>query len=1231
MSKKIVEFINKTNNEAGKRIEFENTWRYVINKKYGAIRYAKNQPGVEFYKVLTEDINELGKNNQWIGWQCKWFDTNNAKLEPGHIQQIKNSIRTTKEHLPEITRWYLCTPQTLATDTQRKIESVGKEYGMEILFWDGEILDDIASSISPISFELLSGEFTIDREELDKLLDRKTMRADPTWSNIPHIKNKIETLANEVLGEDCFRLCSKQINEIKALLKKSKNTLDKTDYHSLEILLGNIDKLEHPGTWSNKDLLTKTLSNSASYRFLYNFIRKYQYTEISSNVKKIVNKFVEVNDIIAQKIEFLKTNFISIIGKAGTGKTNTIISIVNGNKHRLPGILTFAKDLSESDTVDSFFQKHVKFESHNSIKCFSDLLNALELVGIKSDCRIPIVIDAINESPYQKQWKDLLIEISQIIKNYSRIVLIYTSRDKINLPHTVMQLNTKMFTDWEVFKNRYFEHFKIKHIGPKDYFLPEDFPLAIRLFCEHTNKSRDKTVTVQSIDWQVSYYLEDKIDTVINNLANNKRVDTTIDAAYVRKILIRIGALFLKSKGLPISKLNLLKSLKEISSDVNDVTLELLKSEDLLTINVDDEDRYSVDIAYQRLGGFLIANFLIERKSIAQFSETALLDEISSHQWSEDIWLALTYLFHKRKQLNLFHILPKDYRHYSLEHIAKIDKKYISSNRDVDLIHKYLSKLETTETLSKTREVWLEPGHPCNFNCVSNLLSKLSFSELNLKWCEYIRKNEQWFSQLLLGINNNRPYLEPPVEKILLNFLPWIFSSTHLEFPTQSYYILLQIGKKDPANFLSEITQHFKNIDQRILEYLLCCGYSASLYAPTTEKLQNSIKTIISEARNTFLNPQSNNFTSNIVLLRIIHLFETRLNKLTGNVPKPFEVNSMEWPYGASKNESLYDEFIVNNIFIKSTLLEDLEFHLESQTPEQIVWHLLGRVADLGWSEKKFKEIDNAIRDNSSRCYSINQFATYFQKYFSTSAKEFIGILPNTKIFPKTPRPYIEYPKEIKLTTHALTEKNFPDIDWHEGIMHLNLSSLEKALTEQLEGIVDSTEWKLVHAHFNDSSIPYSRNLYAHFKSFLVNTAAITCADWWYLTNYPGTSEKYLCEGPDLTVPINNKLCCPFLIEFKPIGEKDCIFLDASFTKKNFWKFNFEDFSYYQDDKQMTKYIFTTWPNSSCKCEFLFIRRNWLTDFLKKEGLFLLHSCLVENNKCPNVRDEWRSVVHFSI
>lgn len=215
-----------------------------------------------------------------------------------------------------------------------------------------------------------------------------------------------------------------------------------------------------------------------------------------------------------------------------------------------------------------------------------------------------------------------------------------------------------------------------------------------------------------------------------------------------------------------------------------------------------------------------------------------LINRSTEHPLFDDILRTICILLIKKDGIFLFNIL-KDNRtkKYSIESLFEINAQYIKKHEE--LIKPFLKKefLENNQThlLDLAKNIELDNKHPLNFNLWSCWLNKLSMSQRDLSWSEYIRKKSwhenSYFAKFIKyfeseckkeGESSSRAHVA--AKKIM-----WILTTNIRKLRDEATRALYYYARKHPKEFLELLKYSLKINDPYVSERMLAVSYGLAM------------------------------------------------------------------------------------------------------------------------------------------------------------------------------------------------------------------------------------------------------------------------------------------------------------------------------------------------------------------------------------------------------------------
>ena len=185
---------------------------------------------------------------------------------------------------------------------------------------------------------------------------------------------------------------------------------------------------------------------------------------------------------------------VAVTGVAGAGKSQMAGRIASGFGASPVSILLHGHQFGHPITLPDLVRQADRVEA------VGQFLEGLQAAAVTSGARVPIVIDALDDSDEPSEWQAVLREFQAALTEYPGVVAIVTVRNTFTtsvLPETTPTLRLSGF-EREVREavERYFAYYRIEaDLARADLRAFQD-PLFLRIFCDATNPTRAAPVQV---------------------------------------------------------------------------------------------------------------------------------------------------------------------------------------------------------------------------------------------------------------------------------------------------------------------------------------------------------------------------------------------------------------------------------------------------------------------------------------------------------------------------------------------------------------------------------------------------------------------------------------------------------------------------------------------------------------------------------------------------------------
>ncbi|MCZ0866491.1 hypothetical protein O0V09_14865 [Dasania sp. GY-19] len=1145
--------------------KFEKLCRGVVRRNFGSLgplHELKNQPGVEFYIKLNNDHPRLAKRNDTVGWQNKWFGYKaNGELTNTAKQQIIHSLDKTKEHVSHINHWFLWTHQTLAKCDQEWFYDLQSNYGFTLHLWNQHDLDELLSGPALDLRNSYFGELALTNEMLLEQHEKSIAPIKTRWLHEVHQRMDAELQVRKVLGEkeawDTFKNIADDLDEVSETIESSINKPEYSRWSDeLKVFHAHcVNLLEHCEIF-NKDIsgddiqdVMATIGEVDSRPKLE--IQRTLIQLRSGNLPlslTITNALAYIKDIknlFRSAVELLSQQFIAIMADAGGGKTQLAVELTVQTPDRPAGIFILGRSLKKDMTLDDIAHRFTFYQKQ--VNNFEALISAVNSAGERSSRRLPIVIDGLNEAQDPREWKHLFESILPVLKKYPNVVLVCTLRTsekgyenyyrpnrrqrydgregsaQQSLPESAFEILSEGYGEALTHKAiaDYFRFYKIKadpFTAPLNFF---SHPLNLKIFCEVTNRKAENEIRVPHFPSSIYSLFREQIDHTANSIASLTNLKQRYLVDDVKKAIYFLGECIWENNTRSIAEDVFRDKAKLPLNDWDSDMVNLLAQEGII-FRDEGSKKFSYELTpvYDRLGGFIVAEYLLGKNSGESLSEwvthTDVIEKIfgevsDQHPLSQDILHALVVLIPKTiNREQLWKVLPEDYQSVALALTPLIDKNDICTetldNYKSLITHEGLSTRDIEQLLTLKYAV----EHPLNAELFNEILFNLSVSDRDLSWTEYIRsQSSEIISALkdhLINIKSGAKF-SPETIRLRMIFFSWHLTSTVIELRDCATELLYHVGQQDPGLMFELTLEQLSVNDPYVSERLLASSYALATvlvnlpgYGDVVinygEKLYN--KMFVINASNATPHLLAREYASCTLKLIAFHYPSSTQNLDRSLFLRPFpEMPRRVWGC-IKKDEEEYSRYNspfrmdFENYTIGRLVKDRGNYDYSHEGYKVARCNILWRVNELGWSHDLFEKVEESIesdRHHFSRSRR-SRIERYGKKYSWIAYYELAGQLSDdsrlesydearftTDIDPFFP----DQVKTSELGTHEfLSDESMATKDW---ILETEIPDLSRIL----EIKVDDHDWVLLYGFNSEESKKLDRNFYCSLDTAFVS------------------------------------------------------------------------------------------------------------------------------------------------
>ena len=1011
---------------------FENLCRALIRLHfggYGQFAALKNQPGVEFHLKLSGNCPALGGPPRWYGWQCKLHErTSTGDLRAATRRDIEDSLEKAEKYLPNLTDWVLWTPYTLHKKDQEWFESLETKF--ELHQWVKEDIEIYLSGPGQILRGTYFGDLVVTPEELEQRHREAIQPIREQWLEPVHQSVDAERIMRRMLGEpgswtqliavgkrltkgvdvisDNFSVTSSESEKTITSFVAACSAFADTLLHFHEILAkGDLDVIQQK-LGERKTLIDAQVSATPRRLRTWNL-------PIALDATNALDDMRIAQELLDEVEEFLGVGLVAVLADAGGGKTQIAAQLTAPQEGRPAGILLHGRDLHKGQTLDDL-ARHFSING-NPLTSMKRLLASLDAAGKRAGCRLPVIIDGLNEAENPKDWKAPLAILKKTVKGYPNVLVVCTLRTGehrrgdqmwgeqpqtnaresfavMALPDSVRMVESEGFGgDVDDAIEKYFNYF---NINPGDTEIPVEFlqhPLTLRIFCQVTNPNRESEVKIDHIPASLSPLFEKYVANACERISQMPNLSYSYSATEVELAIHRFGLELWKVKKREVGEAGYRTAVSDITRLWDSSIVNLLAQEGIVFRNPGAEPgEYVITPAYDALGGYIVANSLLVKhasdRAFEWFKDPEVIASFAgdnSHELAFDIFKSLVALAPRRMYgSQLWKGVTDPFLNAALRFTTGLEAKYL----DKDTVNALLALLidnpkERPRLFPRLHETRGAPNHPFNSEFLDSALRAMPIPERDLSWTEWVRgtRPERFNDLLSIELRWKEDITRrTPSDRLRAKWVMWFLTSTDRELRDVATRALYWYGRGAPADLFEESLESLGINDPYVPERMLAASYGVTMARHVDIGDQSFVSiTLPKLARGLYDSMCSKGapFGTTHYLMRE---YATRIIEIASlhhpDLFSPAELEGSKPPftYGGLRNWGENKASREENHTLASPFHMDFEnYSLGSLVPDrgnydykhegyrkvraQVLW----RIEQLGWSSELFKDIDSSI------------------------------------------------------------------------------------------------------------------------------------------------------------------------------------------------------------------------------------------------------------------------------
>ncbi|MFI1952846.1 NACHT domain-containing protein [Streptomyces xinghaiensis] len=1041
---------------------FEALTRAIVSRRYGALgtmRERRNQPGVEFY-LHVDYPGALGGPGRVWGWSCKWFILNSKnELSAGQRKQIEESLSKAIAHVDGLTDFVLCLPERPAKGDEEWINGLGRQ-GVSVKLWSTENYDDQLAGHDELRSTFF-GELALTPDVLAQAHKRSVAPIEARWTPRLHTSHHVEhRIDRALLRPASFEWLQQRTDDIAARIQALRAAIDGlgNTFHpdaveiadDLDRFVDDLREVLDAGRslrpWEVRERLADQRPPATSPRTLRRLVLRLRKRGLPEALL-VTGLGAEIRDIV-QWLHDTRADteapLLAVIAAAGQGKTHLAAQMTSPNDQPTAGVFIQGGNLPARGTLDDLARRIPGLK----VDYFEDLLEALNSAGSRAGCRIPLIIDGLNEAERPSQWRTLLAGLAPALGAYPHVAVIVTLREALAdraLPQDTVLLELEwQRAEVDDILRVYFRHYLI---NPADAWLPMgEFhnPLFVRMYCEAANHARRVPVGVEALPQSLIGVFELYRKGVVERLAQDPaRIPVPADQIQRRLTALARHLWTHSLRRLPFDEARRILDADQTNWDES-LLRRLAEEGVIFREEIRGSDDTECGFVFDRLAGYLIADAILVRIPPAdvneQLAEAALWQSLlgdQAHPLGEDILIGLISLLPRRfTRHHLWRVAPDEHRALVLAQELTTESDFLD-DETVDalataLVTAHPSKRKGRPAFGRLWEIRRSAPHRLNAVFLDRVLRQLPLPERDLRWTEWARGQapgrltvdleraiDRWSGSSNRAESDDLDALA----------IAWLLTSTDTSMRDLATKALQRYGRPEPKRLFDLAARMLDIDDPYVIERVVAAAFgavSAHQMPDPGGPLEGALRDWLVQLRDRFVNGGTTPTSHEQLRGHVRATYEFAGVLHPAAVPEgvdafaprfaavaPAEVMEDDDPNAEECARTFGMDF--ENYIIGAAINGRDNYDFSHPDYRRARAEVMARVWELGWREKEFGSVDQSIAANAERPYSSKRrVERYGKKYGWVAYHEMVGRLVDVG---RAPAPFGD------------AERLMPDID----------------------------------------------------------------------------------------------------------------------------------------------------------------------------------------------------------
>lgn len=1094
--------------------------------RYGRFAATAQQPGVEFHLNIDGPGCSLGDRGRWYGWQCKWWDLpSGTAMGATRKKDVLASISATKRHVPGITDWVLWTRRPLTHGDQEWF--YGLDAGMRLHLWTEDNLDQLLVGDAALLREAYFGDLILTSDRLAHAHQRAAAAAGDRWTPEVHQPSDAERHLRRMLAErdpwEHLKNAGSDINRFAAAVTEASATLDEPlasdvaaivatggavaqllddAYQQLRAgdatMLASVGREPTPGPPPASPVVLRRLRG-----------RQHPAAPSLTNLIAFIREALPlVEDVQA----YLTTSLAVVAGDAGYGKTQLAAQITASTAARPAGVLLYGRHLTRQGTLDDLARQFTV--GGTQIDSFEALLAAVDAAAARARCRLPVVIDGLNEAEDPIAWPPLLRTLLVMLERYPSVLVISTVRSEfldLAIPDEVhdILIVDGFDEDLNAAIDRYFTHYKI---DTGDAELPRELlnhPLSLKIYCSVANPERENPVGVERLPESLTGMFDQYLIAAGRRIAE---LTPSIQPHDVALALDKLGAELWQTRARDIPQIRAQELLGDTTRLWQDSLLSALEHDGIVIRQPNEAGETTVSLVYDMLAGHVIATSLLSANGsrvadvLGQEATTTLFagDYRDRHPLADDIFDALVGKMPRAGAPQLWQVVEDRLRPAAVYRAAGLEADFLDA-ATIDEIAAGVDVLRGSQDIFG--RLYATRGarrHPLNALFLDRILHDRAVAARDLRWTEWLRVHRRRLrtDAAALAARWRGQSARTDADRLRARWLMWTLTSTDRDLRDAATAALYWYGRNDADALFAMASESLTINDPYVSERMTAAAYSvATAHQLPNPTFEAALATYLTALLPALTGPAAASPTSHALIryyvtgtFKFADSFYPAALPAGTTLPLTFTAGPavVPLPEGDPRREEVRRTLRMDfHNYTLGRLFPDRDnYDFGHSAHKGAVDDVLGVVHALGWRGELFDDIERRI-DERSRYDGPAHVERYGKKYGWIGFYTVAGILADrgqpptwleVDIDPTFPQPPQRAP--LALPTWARrTPVN--DARWlRAGIVRVPDSFLRPGSLD-----TDPGPWLLAHAELEVKDPRTGRNTFGLFNTVLIYQA----------------------------------------------------------------------------------------------------------------------------------------------